>query len=212
MTSSNVTVSREVDRDQRKNAYYRDGFRNMIWIAHIQVAFILVLSSLLMFYVTRAERLDRYFATNIESRSVEMYSLDSPNMEKTTITNWAERSVAQVMTFGFNDVEKRFASSISLFTKQGWDSFEEALLKSGMLEDMQDKQLVFTAVPLKTSVLVKEGLVVDRYTWEFDIWLLITYRAGKKKGKVKKKVNVIVERIPTRENPAGIGISEWYIY
>ncbi|MFH1157379.1 MAG: DotI/IcmL/TraM family protein [Pseudomonadota bacterium] len=209
---NNMTVSVEFNRNQKRNSYYRDGYRNMIWIANIQVVFILVLSGLLMFYVSTKDRVDRHFAESVEGRSTELSALKSPNMEKTTVTNWAVQSAAQIMTFGFNDVEERFTSSLPLFTPQGWASFKKALVGAGLLDDMYKKQLIFTSVPSKTPVLLKEGLVVDKYQWEFDISLLITYRAGGKSGTIQKTVNVVVEKVPTRSNPAGVGISEWYIY
>ena len=207
-----MTAPLEFDRNQRKNAYYRDGFRNMVWIAHIQVVLILVLSSFLMFCVTRTERLDSYFAKNIEGISVEMFSLKSPNMEKTAVTKWAVQSAAQIMSFGFNDVEERFAVSMSFFTPKGWASFKGALTGSRMFKDMHEKQLIFTSIPIKTPELLKEGLVVDRYIWKFDIWLMITYRAGKQVKTTRKKVRMIVEKVPTIDNPTGLGISEWYLY
>ena len=206
-----MIISEEFDRNQKRNAYYRDGYRNMIWIANIQVAFILVLSGILMFYVSTKECTDRYFAEGIEGRRVEVFSLSSPNMEKTTVTKWAVQAAAQIMTFGFNDVEERFSISLPLFTKQGWVSFKKALLNSKLLEDMHKKQLIFTSIPIKTPLLIKEGLVVDKYTWEFDIPLMITYRAAGLNVTIQKDMKLMIEKVPTNSNPAGLGISELYI-
>ncbi|MCK5554856.1 MAG: DotI/IcmL/TraM family protein [Alphaproteobacteria bacterium] len=207
-----MTFSEEFDRNQKRNAYYRDGYRNIIWIANIQVALILVLSGLLMFYVSTDERVDRYFAESFEGRLMQLSSLNSPNMEKIAVTDWAVQAAAQIMTFGFNDVERRFSLSTPFFTPQGWVSFKKALISSRVIEQMHKKQLIFTSIPSGTPVLLKEGLVVDKYTWRFNIPLMITYRAGGKSSAIKKKVIVVVEKVPTSSNPAGLGISEWYIY
>jgi len=207
-----MTAFDEFDRSQRRNVYYRDGYRNIIRIANVQVALILVLSGLLMFYVSTSECMDRHFAESLEGRIVQLSALDSPNMEKTTVMNWAVNAAAQVMTFGFSDAEKQFSLSLPLFTTQGWVSFKKAIIASGLIEVMHEKQLIFTSVPSKTAILTKEGLVVDRYTWNFDVPLMITYRAGGKHITIQKRVEMVVEKVPTSSNPAGLGISEWYIY
>ena len=116
------------------------------------------------------------------------------------------------MTFGFNDVDERFALSRRNFTKSGWETFRNAVVASGLIDDMVAAQQIVTSVPDSPPVLTQEGLIDGEYTWIYDMPLLMTFRAGGVKVARSKKVRIVVQKVPTSESPNAVGINEWYIY
>ena len=194
-----------------KNDYYRDGFHVMSRIVNIQVVVILALVSIFAFYLNTKEKGDRYFAETSEGRQMQMAGLRLPNMGRMALTAWAAQAASQIMTFGFNDVDERFALSHLNFTPSGWESFSKAMVASKLVETMVNTQQILTSVPESPPTLTQEGLINGRYTWSFDVPLLITFHAGEAKVSRQKTVHMVIEMIPTRENPNGVGISEWYI-
>ena len=191
--------------------YYRSGFRTMSRLVNIQLLIILALVFTLAFYVNKKEDRNRYFAETSEGKRMQMVALPLPNMGKAALANWASLAASQIMTFGFNDIDERFALSRANFTQQGWENFRKAMTASGLIDDVIKAQQIVTSVPEDPPILLQEGLVNGKYRWVFDTPLLITFRSGGVKTSRDKTVHMVLERIPTRDNPNGVGIAEWYI-
>ena len=200
------------DQIKAKNSYYLNGFHKIIWMANIQAIIILVLAAFLAFYVKTAKNNDGFFAETLEGRTMPMVGLELPNMGKIALANWVEEAATQIMTFGFNDIDQRFALSHLNFTPRGWKSFHEAMSNSGLIENVMNAQQIITSVPQSPAILLREGIIMGKYSWAFEMKLLITFRSGGVKQAYTRSVRVVVERVPTRDNPVGIGIGEWYIF
>jgi hypothetical protein len=207
-----AAVSESQKQLWEKNIYYRDGFRNVLWIANIQIVLILLLVLSFSFYVKTAKKHDGFFAETIEGRQMQMEGLDLPNMGKIALTNWVEQAATQIMTFGFNDIDQRFALSRLNFSEEGWQSFHKAMSESGLIDSVVKTQQIVTAVPQSPPVIIQEGLIRGKYRWVFEMQMLVTFRSGGVKQASTKTVRVVLEQVPTRDNPNGIGIGEWYIY
>ena len=98
------------------------------------------------------------------------------------------------------------------FTPKGWESFRDAMIKSGLVKNVLDSQQVVTSAPIGIPVLSQEGIIKGVYSWVFSTKILITFRAGSAKRNSTKRVLVTLQEMPTEENPYGVGISEFYIY
>jgi intracellular multiplication protein IcmL len=196
---------------QGKNDNYRDGFYAMVRVVNIQVVIILALVVAFGFFLSTREKTDRYFAETAEGRKMQMAGLHLPNMGRAAMSSWAASAASQIMTFGFNDIDQQFALSRNNFTREGWESFRKAMGASGVVESMMETQQILTSVPESPPTLTREGLINGKYSWSFDVPLLMTFRAGGVNVSRSKVVHLVIETIPTRENPNGVGISEWYI-
>lgn len=195
-----------------KNIYYRDGFRNLMRIVNVQAGLILLLVLFLAFHIMSAENQDRFFAQTAEGRTMKMSGLYFPNMGRMARMAWVSQAATQVMTFGFNDIDKKFQESRRRFTPEGWESFRKAVIKSGLVDSVIASQQIVSAIPQELPVLSQEGLINGKYSWVFDMRLLITFRAGGVQRTLPKRLRMVVERVPTYDHPEGIGIGEWYMY
>jgi hypothetical protein len=162
--------------------------------------------------VKTAKNHDRFFAETVEGRQMQVAGLALPNMGKVALTNWVSQATTQIMTFGFNDIDQRFDLSRRNFSEDGWKSFQTAMLDSGLVDSVIKLQQIITAVPQAPPTIIKEGLIRGKYRWVFEMPMLITFRSGGAKQASVKNVRVVLEQVPTRDNPNGIGIGEWYIY
>lgn len=195
-----------------KIAYYREGFVLLMRVVNAQALVICALSVGLAFFLFTYKARDRYFAETAMEAKMQMVSLPSPNMGRDAVMNWAAQAVSQIMTFGFNDIDEKFAISRLNFTEDGWNSFSKAVINSRLIEAMTKSQQILATVPYDTPVLKKEGMVEGSYTWEVDVPVLVTFRAGGVKSMRKKVVNVVIKQVPTRESPSGMGINQWNMY
>ena len=58
-------------------------------------------------------------------------------------------------------------------------------------------------------VLMKEGIVGEKYQFVMQVSLLVTFKVGNKSQPQRKKVILTIDRVPTSENPYGVGIQNW---
>ena len=195
-----------------KSDYYREGFNIVMKVVNIQAFIIFVLSVVLAFYLGTQENHDRYIAETGDGKAMRLSPLSYPNMGRDALSDWVVKSASEIMTFGFNDVNERFEQSRHDFTAEGWEDFRKAMALSNFIDSMVQAQQILTTVPESPPVLKQEGMINGRYSWIFDVPLLVTFRAGATKVSRQKTAHIVVERIPTRENPSGVGISAWNIY
>lgn len=195
-----------------KNNYYRDSFRRLMKIVNIQAGIILLLSCGFLFYVKTSSNHDRYFAEAAGKQRMQMTALDLPNMGRNALSIWVSQAVTQIMTFGFNDIDEKFTVSRYNFTADGWESFYKAMEASKIVDSIMTAQQLITTIPMSPPVLSQEGLIKGYYSWVFEMPLLITFRSGSAQRVNRKTVRVVIEKVPTSDNPNGVGISEWHLY
>ena len=195
-----------------RNNYYRDGFRILVRVVNIQAIIILAMTAFFYFYVKTAKNEDQFFAEALEGKKMQMVGLDLPNMGKTAVENWVSQAVTQIMTFGFNDIDERFAFSRENFTPDGWTHFQKAMAGSSLITNVIKSQQIITTVLKAPPVLLQEGIINGKYSWVFELQILMTFRAGSVQQASAKTVRAVVEQVPTSANPNAVGIGEWYIY
>ena len=206
-----MSVSDDLDFLLEGHHDYRAGFCNLMRVVTLQTIVIFVLTAFLLFYVNTHPQRDILSAETTGGKRIPLVSLPFPNMGKVALENWVSQAAVQVMTFGFNDINDRFAESSRYFTPKGWESFSTALVASHIVEDVLTSQQLITAAPRDLPVLLREGLVNDKYTWTFEVKMLLTIRSGGVERNEFKKARIVVEKLPTSENPSGVGIASWFM-
>jgi hypothetical protein len=196
-----------------KNDYYRDGAHILMFIVNFQAVVMALLTVALAIFLCTRHGSDRFFAETADGRTMQMESRSFPNTSTHALCAWAANTASDIMTFGFNDADMRFREhSRKYFTPEGWESFRKAMVASKLLESVEATQQIATAVPRAVPSALNEGLGANgKYQVSIDVPLLITFRAGSDIKPISKKVHMVIERMSTRENPSGVGISEWDI-
>lgn len=191
------------------NDSYATGFRSLKAFVRFLMFVIVVLSLVLYFYIDKKRPEDNYFAETFEGKKMRLSGLDTPNMNMPTLGAWVQKATTEIMTFGFNDFDRRFDVTKQNFTPEGWESFRAAMMDSGLIQQVQDAQQILTAIPREEPILIQEGVEAGKYRWVFSVQLLVTYRAGSMKKTDLMPVRVTIERMPTWDNPTGVGIAHW---
>ena len=188
---------------------YRQGFRNLVRIVQIQALAIIVLVGVVYHYVNDVVPQDRYFAQTAEGGIMPLVSLDDPNQNMDALLSWSEQAVVDILTFGFNDIDQRFAYSQRYFSPEGWKTFATAMVASQLLSNVKTYQQIITSIPAKPAQILSWGYQNGKYTWEVYVPVIMTTRAGKNRS--PKVVNVMLKiiKLPTSENPRGMGIDSW---
>lgn len=192
-----------------ESASYETGFKNLMWLVKLLGFVIAGLTGLLLYYVVEVVPQDRFYASMAQGQRLRMVALDDPNINDQTLLDWAEQAAVEILTFGFHDIDERFAISRKNFTDAGWQSFGVAMGKSALLKNIMENRQILTAIPREPAKLVSSGLLNGKFTWVIQIQLIVTTRAGGQISNSRMPLLIRVVRLPTEQNPRGIGIETW---
>lgn len=193
-----------------RNEFYRDGFRNLIRIVILQAVIIIGLILALIVYMTTSKPADRYFATTADGRIMQLVSLDRANMNTSALMSWATQAVSETMTFGYHDYQRRLQQSSRHFTRRGWESFASALQRAKIIESIQANNQVVTTEPRSAPTLENQGVINGKWRWLLRLPIRVTYKSGTTQSRVDNlTVTLVIERVASLENPAGVGIESW---
>jgi intracellular multiplication protein IcmL len=192
-----------------RNEFYRDGFRNLIRIAMLEAIIIVGLVIAFIFFIGTGKSQDRYFATTADGRIMQLLPLDQPNMTTAALMSWVAQATSEIMTFGYSDYQRRLQQSSRHFTHHGWETFTTALQQSHIIDAMQAGKEVLTASPRNAPILVQEGMINGKYRWIVKLPLQVNYDSVSSSRKDNLNVTLVIERVPSLENPSGVGIEQW---
>jgi intracellular multiplication protein IcmL len=204
----------ELSQEQMKQdelMSYKTGFRNLLWVVKFESLLIVVLCCMVYYCVDFVLPQDRFFAVSAAGTRQQMVGLAEPNLNKAALISWLGAATTEIMTFNFLNYDEVFGKSKRYFSKDGWTSFSDALLKSGLLKSVTDYQQVITSIPRDQPTVVAEGIIEGQYRWVMNVNLIMTIRAGSKRSIKGYTVMVILVKEDTIDNPMGVGIYQWSI-
>lgn len=192
-----------------RNEFYRDGFRNLIRIAILEALIIVGLLIAFISFMSTEKSQDRYFATTADGRIMQLLPLDQPNMTTAALMSWVAQATSEVMSFSYSDYQRRLQQSSRHFTQRGWATFAAALQASHILDGIQANKESLTASPRSAPILVQEGVINGKYRWIVKLPLQVNYDSLSTARNDNLNVTLVIERVPSLENPNGVGIEQW---
>ncbi len=192
-----------------RNEFYRDGYRALLKLVILLSLIIAILVVAILGVVNSRKPENRYFATTEDGRLIPMVPLSQPNLSTPALLSWVAQSATEVMTFGFSDYRRRLQESSRNFTRSGWESFTTALNQSGMIDAIESKRQVVTAVPAGAPIMQSQGVVAGRYQWVVQMPMTLSYQVGSDRRARNILVNIVIVRVPRLESSNGVGVDQW---
>lgn len=106
------------------------------------------------------------------------------------VIKWAEKAIEQSFTFENTKLDTQLDGLKACFTTQGWQSFHDALEKSGNLKAIASQQLVASAM-VDGQALMREN---KHNQWKVTIPLQVVYQNKQQKITQSLTVEVLVGR------------------
>ena len=131
--------------------------------------------------------------------------MSEPGISNAELLDWVTKSAIQLYSYDYVNYKKSLQDASTVFTGEGWESFQSALVASRMLKTVIQEQLVMTAVPTGAPMIVEQGKLGGKYTWKVQIPMLVKLSGGVSINK-PVKVSMLVQRVSLVNNPKGIGV------
>lgn len=187
------------------------GLRRIFGLVNGLTAIIVLLTVCLVYLVHSYHPMGTYHAEISDGRRMRLVALDQPNINKEALLSWVGGVTAQVLTFGFNDYEKKLSANVNHFTPAGWKAFVPGMMGSLLFKGMLESDQLLTAIPIGKGDIVWEGVEKGIYTWVILQKVNITVRAGDVSDPSNYTVRLQVARVPTSINPMGIAIDSFTV-
>lgn len=190
-----------------RHDFYRDGYRRMQMISLISAGASLA-AILLAGVAVFSKPEPKYFATDPQGKLTPIVPLNRPLHTEGAVLGWANEAVMQTFALDFVHYQRTLNMARNHFTEEGWDRFLTALNDSGLGHAMRENKQVLSMTPTDAPVVVAQGLMRGVYTWKIKMPYLLTFSNNTTSRSQKVKINMTVIRVPTTDNPKGLGIQQ----
>ncbi|UTC24404.1 type IVB secretion system apparatus protein IcmL/DotI [Candidatus Comchoanobacter bicostacola] len=187
-----------------RNSFYQDGYRKVLTLCLILC--VTNALSIIGSYKAYTRAPDPYFfATSTDGRIIPVQPLDEPGRSPAELLNWASQAALRIYAYDYVNYKDDLQSVSSMFTGSGWASFQKSLTDSRILKAVLANKLVMSAKLTGSPVITMQGLRQGRYLWKVEMPLLIKQQ-GQSTAAFPVKLDMIIQRVSTVNNPEGIAI------
>lgn len=140
----------------------------------------------------------------------EVAPLDQPFFDTSYVSTWLGRRIMTAMSISFWDVEGSLKSAKKDFTDEGFRRFYSDLNDSGLLMLIEDAQMRMTVTARDRAVPVGQGVVDGRYSWAFQVPVIMRMQTNGNILHENKKLLVVVVRSNDLRHTM-IAIDQWIL-
>jgi hypothetical protein len=135
--------------------------------------------------------------------------LETANMETNVLLNWVTEGMMLSNTFNFINYQNVLDNARVYFTKEGYDSYTNALTNIKIVDRVIQKKLVLHAVPSDAPQVLLEKPFAGRYMWKIKMPMNFSYQSMTDSYFDAIDITLIVMRVPTTESENGILILKY---
>lgn len=191
----------------RNNAFYRRHYDKVLMGIMVLIVLLVVGLSIILYQIT-SRPLPTFVAVQANGNKMQLISYDEPNLLPDTILRWASKAATTAYTFNFVNYNKQIAEARPYFTEAGWQDYLRSV--NSLINTIIQNQLFVNGVVSGTPVISNEGPLPDKgYSWRVQIPFLVTYQSANITTKRNFYVTITIVRVPTSQNPQGIGIDQF---
>lgn len=191
----------------KDNAFYRLHYPQ--FIIGIMVIIVILFAALGFAIYQMLNRPQPMFnAAQSDGQVMQLRPYEEPNLLPSTILRWASKAATVAYTYDYVHYRAQIDAARPYFTQDGWNDFGSSLSK--LLDRVIQNKLIVNSVVYDTPVISNQGpLPGQDYVWRVQIPFLVTYQSENAQIHQKYYVVLTIVRVPTAENPQGIGIDRF---
>ncbi len=115
---------------------------------------------------------------------------ETKTVEQLTIKKWTEQAVEQSFSFDPTILDAQLLALKACYTDQGWDSFKDALTKSGNLEAIKAQKLMVSSM-VTGDIKVNE---IKENQWKVNLPMQVVYQNHSEKLTQLLNIDLIIGR------------------
>ena len=190
--------------------FYRDGFRNLLYILGVNAVLTLGLFIFCIFLwkaYTSKER--EYFAMAPNGTVIKMVPFSSPTITESRMLQIVADSATCVFTFDYKNYREQMGLCSKNFTEDGWTKFTKELTNSKLIDFATQGGLILSATRIKSPVVVDKGVFDGVLAWKVQVPIRVTFSSRGGDKTEDYLVSMTVSRASQLEYSDGVAISNF---
>jgi intracellular multiplication protein IcmL len=145
-----------------------------------------------------------------QGRQSQLQTMPLPNQSREAVKDWAREAIQKTYTFDFTLVDKEFAGARQYFTPEAWELFKTTFGGSELVADVRKDKLTVSVVlhedPMVESSIRSKG--DGEVAWKVLAPVTMSFSGDAPTQTKTMLVRLTVVRVPTTENPKGLGVQQ----
>jgi intracellular multiplication protein IcmL len=192
---------------RHNNDFYRNSYNSIISVLIVEIVVLLILVSIVLYQIFNRP-LPPFSAVSPKGQRMQLIASNQPNLLSSTLIRWASKAAVAAYTFDFANYPQQIALARPYFTDSGWQDYQASVSK--VIATIAQNQLFVSSVVSGPPVISNQGdLSGHGYTWRIQIPFLVTYNSSEQTVQLTYTVVVTIVKIPTTQNPTGVGIDQF---
>ncbi len=205
-----MSVTQEAqDTVVEQDKYENDKTFDVFLLLLLALAFAAGLFGLIILLRHSASPPPTYFSATDQNQLIAEAPLDQASIDPAVLLNWVTEATMAAGTFNFVNYVASITAANVYFTKEGFDSYNSALLATKIIDRVVTKKLVLTAIPTDAPQVLLEKPLAGRYMWKIRAPMRFTYHNVTTDVGDLVDVTIIVMRVPTAQSPNGVSILKY---
>lgn len=151
----------------------------------------------------------RYYAVTPDLRIQEVVSLSEPYIPNAGLTNWVAQTVASTLNLNFRNWRDQLGQLRAAYDPTAFESLIVAMKNNGILNIIEEKRLVCSAVIQDAPVIHASGMQQGVYMWRLRMPVLLSYESSRGvEFRQNLTADILVQRVSTLKKPLGIDIRQ----
>lgn len=191
----------------KENTFYQS-YYHWVLIGFSFLIIVLLAETGVLLYQTTHRPLPVFSAKQANGKTMSLVPFEEPNQLPDTIIRFASKAATIAYTFDFVNYQTQISLARPYFTAAGWNDFQNSI--SDLVSTIVKNQLFVSGVVVGTPVVSNQGPLPNAdYAWRVQIPFLVTYQSANVTVRRNYLVAVSIVKVPTSENPQGIGIDQF---
>jgi intracellular multiplication protein IcmL len=196
----------ELLKKQQSNEFYKTYQPRFIFVLMGAMLVTMLWAGIVVFQVYHRP-LPVFYALQPNGQRMQLQPQDTPNLTPETILRFASKAAVAAYTFDFVNYRNEIGIARPYFTQGGWDSYVASI--SQVAKGVTASKLFVSGVVNGPPVIANQGIVNGVYAWRIQLPFLVTYQSAQSAQQKKFTVLITLVRVPTTEDPLGIGIDQF---
>lgn len=205
-----MSVSEEAQTQAvEQERYLEDKSIQILFLALLSIALAVGVVGLIILLRDTAVPPPVYFTSSANGALFPEKPLDQPSLETNELLNWITEAMMESNTFNFIDSSTVIDAASVYYTKEGFESYKNALDNAGIPATVIEKKYVLKATAMDAPQLLLEKPFAGRYMWKIKIPMQFRYQNVRTDFSNVVEVTLIVMRVPTTQAPNGVLILKY---
>lgn len=203
----------KIEKDGLDYRIERESIAKKYWFYFAGSILTLLSTVIMLIYMSFFNHKSIYAQTFVikkgENVAKKIITLPYPFQSFLNVSNWADNSIMALYSFDFLNYQKKVEQAQFYFTKNGYETYLNALKSTKTLEEIKDKKLQINTIPTHDPILINWGYFGATKFWRYKIPVLVGYYGGKNPEHQNFIIELLIVRTTTENNPKGLEIAEF---